>query len=56
MILNIAGAREDWNAVDRLILQVRQVVSWLDSLLCDAMVDPDELIERFHTKKLEFQN
>jgi hypothetical protein len=54
-LLDIEDSGEDWRAVNRLILQVTQVVNWLDDLRCEAM-DPDILLDKFYGEKFEFQN
>ena len=56
MVLNIAGVGEDWRQVEEVKLEVRRVIRWLDNLLCDAMVDPQDLVVRYHARELDFQH
>jgi hypothetical protein len=55
MVLNIAGVRAELGEVQSVISQVSDVIRWLDDLLCEAIVDPDNLCLQFHAKKLGFQ-
>ncbi|KAJ2926015.1 hypothetical protein H1R20_g11089, partial [Candolleomyces eurysporus] len=55
MARDLAGSGEEWKGIEAIATRVRQVISWLDGLLCMAMVDPADLVDRFHAKQLEFQ-
>ncbi|KAJ2935983.1 hypothetical protein H1R20_g1111, partial [Candolleomyces eurysporus] len=55
MVEEIAGFSEEWKEIEGTVARVREVVRWLDSVLCTAMVDPADLVNRFRAKQLEFQ-
>ncbi|KAJ2929916.1 hypothetical protein H1R20_g7195, partial [Candolleomyces eurysporus] len=55
MVEEIDGIGEEWKRIDKITSEVRKVVCWIDNLLCSAMVDPANLVNRFHAKQLEFQ-
>ncbi|KAJ2932141.1 hypothetical protein H1R20_g4972, partial [Candolleomyces eurysporus] len=55
MVEEIDRIGEEWKRIDEITSEVRKVVYWIDNLLCSAMVDPADLVNRFHAKQLEFQ-
>ncbi|KAJ2928406.1 hypothetical protein H1R20_g8709, partial [Candolleomyces eurysporus] len=55
MVQEISGISEEWKQIEDTAARVREVVHWLDDVLCKAMVEPADLVKRFHAKQLDFQ-
>jgi hypothetical protein len=54
-VLQEAGAGKEWNEVNDIQTQVNVIISYLEEMLCEAMVDPKALIEAHCTHSLSYQ-
>jgi hypothetical protein len=54
-ILQLAGVGSEWSQAHQLSNRVREVVRWIEEVLCLAVVDPDGLVVSHAAKQLMFQ-
>jgi len=54
-VLQEAGIGQELNEVENIRRQVSEVVSYLEELLCEAMLDPKGLIDAHHSRTLRYQ-
>lgn len=54
-ILQLVGVGQAWQEVENILRQFREVVGWLEEVLCLAMVDHMLLLTEFNEKRLPFQ-
>jgi len=54
-VLQLAGVGNEWNEVEGVKRRVRIVVAHLEEILCEAMVDPQGLVESHRSHNLGYQ-
>jgi hypothetical protein len=54
-VLQETGMGKEWNEVDDIQKRVQIIISYLEDMLCEAMVDPKGLIEAHRSYSLAYQ-
>jgi hypothetical protein len=54
-VLQETGTGKEWNEVDDIQKRIQNIISHLEEILCEAMVDPIALIEAHHSHSLAYQ-
>ena len=54
-VLQEAGIGDEWNRIEGTQRQVYRVVSYLEEMLCEVMLDPKELVEAHRSYNLSYQ-
>jgi hypothetical protein len=54
-VLQAAGTGDEWNEVENIRRRVHEVVTYLEEMLCEALLDPKALIEAHHSHNLGYQ-
>jgi hypothetical protein len=54
-VLQEAGVADEWNEVEDIRRRVCTVISYLEEMLCEVMVDPKGLIVAHHSHCLSYQ-
>ena len=51
----LVGVAEEYRRVSEIVKEVNKVLSWVEEILCYAMVDPQEVRERYAAKRFMYQ-
>ena len=54
-VLQVSGVGQDWHLVHDIYQSVKYVISVLQEMMCDAMLDPNELLAAYRACSLSFQ-
>jgi hypothetical protein len=54
-VLQETGTGKESNEVDDIQKRIQNIISHLEEILCEAMVDPIALIEAHHSHSLAYQ-
>jgi len=54
-VLQVTGTGKEWNDVEDIQRRVQVIISHLEEMLCEEMVDPKGLIEAHHSHSLAYQ-
>jgi hypothetical protein len=54
-ILQEVGIRGEWNRLVEIAKPIRFVIRALEEMICEALVDENELLAAYRTSSLEFQ-
>jgi hypothetical protein len=54
-VLQVSGVGQDWNLVNDIYKPVKYVIRVLQEMMCEAMLDPNELLAAYRTCSLSFQ-